>query len=242
MSTTEIEGLEGGASPTFLQHVFKFDEASKKEMMNVGQYTLVGLVPIVLLNKLILKYVPEADEEKGSVELLAEVAIQVIIMFLGILIIDRIVTFVPTYSGVKYEKVQVTSVILAVLLITLSLQTKLGEKITILYDRAAVLITGKKEGMENNESEQGTQSEHAGPTTHLVNANTPGTTMQPLSQMPANPTQPSLVSAPGRGTPINSVGSQAIREAPRAQKAPDTFVPVAANEGGAFEKCLGTSF
>ena len=96
--------MVGGNSETFVQHVFNFDEASKKEMMNVVQYTMVGVVPIVILNKFMQKYVPEADDEKGSVELLAEIAIQLIVMFLGILIINRIVTFVPTYSGVKYEQ------------------------------------------------------------------------------------------------------------------------------------------
>ena len=68
--------MVGGNSETFVQHVFNFDEASKKEMMNVVQYTMVGVVPIVILNKFMQKYVPEADDEKGSVELLAEIAIQ----------------------------------------------------------------------------------------------------------------------------------------------------------------------
>ena len=47
------------------------------------------------------KYVPEADDEKGSLELLAEVAIQLVFMFVGILLINRIVTFVPPYSGIN---------------------------------------------------------------------------------------------------------------------------------------------
>ena len=32
--------MVGGNSETFVQHVFNFDEASKKEMMNVVQYCL----------------------------------------------------------------------------------------------------------------------------------------------------------------------------------------------------------
>ena len=64
---------------TFFQHVFNFNSESKKEMLNIAQYTVVALIPIVILNKVMQKFVPEADDEKGSVELLAEVLIQVII-------------------------------------------------------------------------------------------------------------------------------------------------------------------
>ena len=127
METEDIEK----STETFFQHVFNFNDESKKEMLNIAQYTVVALIPIVILNKVMQKFVPEADDEKGSVELLAEVLIQVIIMFLGILIVHRIITFVPTYSGLKYEKISITQIVLAVLMITLSLQTKLGEKISI---------------------------------------------------------------------------------------------------------------
>ena len=57
-------------------------------------------------------------------------------MFLGILIIHRMITYIPTHSGVKYSPLSVTSNILAALVIILSLQTKLGEKVSILVDRA----------------------------------------------------------------------------------------------------------
>ena len=82
---TDIDIIGGSPNETFVQHVFKFDEQSKKEMMNVIQYTIIALFPVVALNKLMQKYVPEADDEKGSVELLAEIVIQLIIMFVGIL-------------------------------------------------------------------------------------------------------------------------------------------------------------
>lgn len=147
---TGYTNTEGGGvgKNTFVQHVFNFNEESKCEMMNIVQYTIVGLVPIVMLNKLMQSYVPEADDEKGTIELLAEVVIQSVVMFMGILITNRIVTYVPTYSEVKYEKVSVNQIVLAVLMITLSLQTKLGEKVSILYDRAFEMVMGKsREGM-----------------------------------------------------------------------------------------------
>ena len=48
----------------------------------------------------------------------------------------------PTYSNVKYLEFSVTTIVLATLLILLSLQTKLGEKVSILFDRVTELWNG----------------------------------------------------------------------------------------------------
>lgn len=135
-----MDGEDSGKN--FFKYVFNFDDNSKYDMMNIAQYTFIALIPVVGLNKAIQKFVPEADEEKSSLELLAEVLIQVIVMFFGLLFIHRIVTFVPTYSGVRYPDFSIIFIVLAVLMITLSLQTKLGEKVSILTERLNELWDG----------------------------------------------------------------------------------------------------
>lgn len=127
----------------FFKHVFNFEDDSKAEMLNIVQYTLIAIIPMVLLNKSIQKYVPEADDQKSSLEVLAEIILQVIVMFLGLLFIHRMIIFVPTYSGVKFPEYNVIINILSVLMITLSLQTKLGEKVSILVERINELWEGK---------------------------------------------------------------------------------------------------
>jgi hypothetical protein len=100
-------------------------------------------------------YVPEADDKKSSLELSADIVIQIIVMLVGLLIVHRIITFIPTYSGVKYPDFHIIFIILAVLMITLSLQTKLGEKVSIIVDRLMDLWNGtdsskKKNGKNGN--------------------------------------------------------------------------------------------
>jgi hypothetical protein len=51
----------------------------------------------------------------------------------------------PTYSREKYADFSVTNIILAMLVIILSLQTKLGEKVSILVDRLIELWEGPKD-------------------------------------------------------------------------------------------------
>jgi len=131
--------------PGFFKHVFNFDEQSKAEMLNIVQYAVLALIPVVILNKLMQRFVPEADDEKGSVEITAEVLAQIIAMFLIMLIIHRIITFVPPYSGEKYVDFSITNIILAMLVIILSLQTKLGEKVSILVERLIELWEGPKD-------------------------------------------------------------------------------------------------
>ena len=98
MESLEESSKSISSKTGFFKHVFNFDDNSKSEILNIIQYALISLVPVIILNKIMQKYVPEADDEKGSIELLAEISIQVIVMFLGILIINRIITYIPTYS------------------------------------------------------------------------------------------------------------------------------------------------
>jgi hypothetical protein len=143
-SLDELSKATNG-KPGFFKHVFNFNDDSKSEMMNIVQYAILALIPVILMNKAMQKFVPEADEEKGNVALLAEIIGQITVMFLGILIIHRIITFIPTYSGEKYADFSITNIILAMLVIILSLQTKLGEKVSIIVDRIMELWEGPKD-------------------------------------------------------------------------------------------------
>ena len=130
---------------SFISHVFSTSEESKAEILNVIQYSMTAIVPVIGLNKTIQKFIPEADVEKSSVELLAEIFMQIVIMFIGIILIHRLITYFPTYSGYKYESFNLTTVILAFLVIVLSLQTKMGIKVNILSDRLMELWHGPGE-------------------------------------------------------------------------------------------------
>ena len=135
--------ISDDSKKNFFKHVLNFNDDSKSDMLNICQYSIIALIPVVLLNKVMQKYVPEAEDTKSSLEVLAEIIIQIFGMFFGLLMVHRIITFVPTYSGVNYPDFNIVFIILAVLMITLSLQTKLGEKVSILVERINELWNGK---------------------------------------------------------------------------------------------------
>jgi glucan phosphoethanolaminetransferase (alkaline phosphatase superfamily) len=134
---------------TFLNHVFSTTEDGKAEILNSVQYILLAVIPIIILNKTIQRFVPETDPDKSSLELTVELLLQLIVIIIGIVLIHRIITYIPTYSGFKYEQLSLSGSVLTFLIIVLSIQTKLGIKVNILVDRLGELWNGP-----SNESKQ----------------------------------------------------------------------------------------
>jgi len=143
-----LQETKDSSRPTFFSHVFSTTEDGKAELLNVVQYSTLGVIPVVALNKLIHRFIPEADPDKSSLEVLAEIFFQLVVMFCGIVIIHRIITYIPTYSGFKYDNLVLTNVILAFLILVLSIQTKLGLKVNILVDRISELWNGPEDSRD----------------------------------------------------------------------------------------------
>lgn len=203
-----MESLDNKSSVTgFFKHVFNFDQDSKNDMLNILQYTFLAIIPIVAINKAMQKYVPEASEDKGSVELTMEIVLQTTLMFLGILFVSRIIDYIPTFSGVSYPEFKVVYIIIAVLMITMSLQTKLGEKVNILTIRLY-------------DAWNGTSSQQKKKPVKGGNGNVQ--VSQPIAnnQLPPNPTSPTQeaynMSLGGQNqqvmgaTPINNLGVEQV--------------------------------
>lgn len=138
----------------FFSHLLRFDNETKHELSNIIQYTVLAIIPIVVLNKVMKRYIPDADEDKGSFEITFEVLLQIIILLLGIFYVHRLVIFVPTYSGSDYPDFNVTSFVIILLVIILSLQSKLGEKINILVSRVVDLWNGESSLKEKPKQKQ----------------------------------------------------------------------------------------
>jgi hypothetical protein len=159
-----VNHQEGGVvdtgKKTFFSHVFNMSQEANGEIMNVTQYAILGIIPVLVLNKLIQRFAPEADPDSSSVELLVEILLQVVVMFVGIIIIHRIITYIPTYSGFRYEHLTLTNVVLAFLIIVMSLQTKLGIKVNIIYDRVMDMWNGTSREKKSEVRSRVKVSEH----------------------------------------------------------------------------------
>ena len=141
----------------FFQHVFNFDTDTQKYLMNTAQYVAVALAPTLLINKVLSDVFSDYDNTKGNLELLAEVVGHLVALMVGLFFVHRLATYIPTYSGVEYENINMFSVVLAVLLVLYNTQSKLGSKMELLSDRIGELWNGKEDVITvENEKNKGT--------------------------------------------------------------------------------------
>ena len=159
----DLEG--GGPQPQsvvtkFANHMLEFNTDTKNEVCNLIQYTIIALIPLMILNKGVSHIVPEANDMKSTMEISIEVIGQTVAMLIGLMIIDRFVVYIPTYCGNPYEKSSLLTVVLPMFMILLTLQTKIGEKANILYTRLMNVwngnrgIQGYQEGMDHEDDEE----------------------------------------------------------------------------------------
>lgn len=121
--------------PSFFSYIFNFDNESKCEIMNMLQYTILSIIPILLILKSMKFIVPEEDETKGSLEIAAECLLQVIFIVVSLWFSNRLVRYIPTYSGCEYTSYDSLNFLLPLIFVLLTMQTKLGAKINILMER-----------------------------------------------------------------------------------------------------------
>jgi hypothetical protein len=158
-SESELE-LQGGSTKmgpsSFFNYVFNFDSDNKAVILNMFQYIIIALIPVVLVLKFVKEYVPEDDEKKDNLEILLEILLQLGVLFIAIYFIDKITRYFPTYSKVPYSKFNEVSFIIPTLLLMFTMQTKLGAKINIIYNRARELWGGSKSGFTGGNANNGT--------------------------------------------------------------------------------------
>jgi hypothetical protein len=222
----------------FFKYVFNFDEDNTCEMMNIAQYTVMAIIPVLLILKGVKNLVPEEDETKGSLEILAESVGQILFIVAAIWFTNKAIRYFPTYSGCDYEDFNPTSFMIPFLIILSTMQTKLGSKLNILVDRVLDAWHGRS-------SDAGEKRAAAGAGAGGVRVSQPisgggGSGMHQPSQadfrtdqlLPSNPQLTQLPSQAATG------GRQDFNEMHHSQPTPlqgvqtqNMFEPMAANEG-----------
>jgi len=131
MKSSPTEGIIG-----LFKHMFNFDEDNKANLLNLLQYTIIAILPIFLSLKAIKNIFPEEDDTKGNLELLAESVGQIVVIMLSIWFTHKFVDYIPTYSGNSYSDVNCICFVAPFLILLTTMQTKLGAKLNILFERA----------------------------------------------------------------------------------------------------------
>jgi hypothetical protein len=140
----------------FFKYVFNFDEDNMCAILNLMQYTVMAMIPVLFILKGVKNLVPEEDETKGSLEILLESVGQILFIVSAIWITNKMIRYFPTYSGCEYEDFTPTTFMIPFLIILSTMQSKLGLKLNILVDRVVDAWHGKSSetgaaaGQKNN--------------------------------------------------------------------------------------------
>jgi hypothetical protein len=222
-----VKSVEHGGAG-FFNYVFNFDSENKHRIMNLLQYTLLTIIPVLLLLRGIKHIIPEDDESKGSFEILAESVGQIILIMLAIWFTNKIIYYIPTYSGEDYPKYNEIGFIIPFILILATMQTKLGAKFNILIDRVSALIFGQKDEKKGQAQQQGQ---------NVVRVSQPlaGQIHQPsqadyLDRSQLLPSNPQLSSMPTKFPP-QQLQQQQPQQGDMMYASPE---PMAANDGGGW--------
>lgn len=236
MDAIEITAKEtASAGGGFFKQVFKLNEDAQGEVLNMMQYVAIGFIPAIIVIYVIRYYVPDPDDDKGSLTILAEIFAQTFGMLLGIYFIHRIIVYFPTYSGIKYERFHIVNILLVFVMVLFSIKTKLGEKAQILVERAVDMWSGNKaQGGPAQGQGQG-QVRVTQPITGSMASGVPMTAPPPPPQLTNNRAQMGMGNAmSGMVKDFNAMysggGPQQQQHQPQPQPMMDE--PMAANEAG----------
>ena len=216
-----------GDSISFFKYVFNFDDENKAHIMNMLQYTLLTIIPVLLILRGIKHIIPEDDDSKGSFEILAESVGQIILIMLAIWFTNKIIQFIPTYSGESYPKFNEVNFVIPFILILATIQTKLGAKLNILIDRFIHLVTGKKENFEDEKNEKGQNVVRVSQPLAGQNAHQPSQADY-LNHNNLLPSNPQLSAMPPQQPTQDYGGMYQNTQTPLV----NAMEPAAANEGG----------
>ncbi len=225
--TDSVKSVQG-ESISFFTHVFNFDHENKSNMLNMLQYTLLAIIPVLIILRLIKHIIPEDDDSKGSLEIFIESVGQVILLMMAIWFTHKIIQFIPTYSGESYPKFDEISFVIPFILILATMQTKLGSKFNILIERFLELVSGKSQDAAATKA--GAQGQN------VVRVSQPlaGQIHQPsqadyLDRSQLLPSNPMLSAMPTKFPP-----QQLQQQQPAQDFYQQPMEPMAANEGGGW--------
>lgn len=175
---------------SFVEYITSFSPTEKAQMMNLAQYCGIAILPLLAVLKLMKIYMPINNPLKPSSELVIEVLIQLVVILVSFFFIHKLVLYFPTYSQVNYENFSLLSGMLPLLFLMFTLDTKISEKLNVLFDRLLGMLGIIKEPFDEEDEKEKEKKTSANPEATMMNNLPPPrmqtTTIEELSGMPSS--------------------------------------------------------
>ena len=149
----EIHGGDG--SKSFFSYMFSLNPNEKNDLLNMFQYSILAIIPIIVILKLMKNYFPNENDKKASIEILIELVLQLFIIFASFWFINKLIAFIPTYSATPYPHFNIMQLIIPITFILFSMNSSISEKANILLNRTLVVVGLVKENYDEDEQTKG---------------------------------------------------------------------------------------
>ena len=206
---------------SFFKKVTTIEDEQKNSLMNGVQYIALATIPVALVDALVKHFFEDKNpDDKGTIELLAEVLAQVIVTILLIFCIHKIIIAIPTYSGKAMNRINYSTLSLGILICLFSLNHNVRSKVHVIFERIKDMWEGKsnekkeKKNSKKDKSKVSVSQPISGrqqlmPTHSPSRADYLGTqnqnSMMPVQQPPVVPQEVDVTSQQNYGGPQNSL-------------------------------------
>ena len=119
----------------FFTYVFKLSKFKQQDLLNILQYSAISVIPIMLFIYFTKKYFPSVSHDDSSLYIFIVTFIEIMFLIMGIFFIDRIINYIPTYSGKYYETINLTTIIIVFVIFIMFIQAGFRERASILLHR-----------------------------------------------------------------------------------------------------------
>lgn len=138
----------------FVEYITTISSNEKAQMLNMLQYGGLAILPLLIILKLMKMYVPEEDPLKGTPEIVIEILLQLSFILIAFFFIHKLICYVPTYSKVEYGSMNLLCLIMPVFFLMFAMDTNVGAKLNVVFERLLVTLGIKKESFEGSNKEQ----------------------------------------------------------------------------------------
>lgn len=153
MDEVDYDMKGGNSNNSFINYIFSMNDDEKDTILNIIQYTILSILPLIVIIKIMNVYLPKFNENKGNIEILIEVILQLVFTIIFLWFINKIILYIPTYSKSNYENINIMNMILPIIFILFTLETNINKKVILLTNKLMLYLGFYPENIVNEEED-----------------------------------------------------------------------------------------
>jgi glucan phosphoethanolaminetransferase (alkaline phosphatase superfamily) len=150
ISSEKID-LDNNTKKGIFKNIFSFDSDNKSDLLNLGQFSILASVLVVLGNKVLHLGISHLDDEKNKGYILVQLLIEILFIVIFLYIATKIITSIPTLSKKPYGPISILSVILPILFLLIKNSPSSNSEDSTISDKISAKVNYLAPSLQNNE-------------------------------------------------------------------------------------------